>query len=227
MARVKLSPIFTNISGSIGGVTIQRNRFGMSLRQKPLPIKSRSPAQYIIRQHMVTIQAAWQKLTDAQRLQWNRFLDFSGQTINNDNSVKLSGHALYLKYQMFRLLSGYELLIDLTYVPMPAFSAVVGITVEVDSLQLEIEPQVVHTSQFFLFFMTTPRHRNQAPSRQGLRYMYMTPATATVFQFKESYKSAFGVLPPAVTWFHYSIQSFSVVAPVYSGITFGKYICEA
>lgn len=227
MARIKLSPIVTQISGSIGGITIQRNKFGISMRQKPLPFKSQSSAQYVIRQHMITIQHAWQNLTDAQRLQWNRFLDFSGQTINKDKSVKLSGHALYLKYQMFRLLAGYSLLTTIAYVPMPAQAVVVGVTVAADSLQLEVSASQVHTTQFFLFFMTVPKLENQAPSRRGLRYMYIVPATHTVFQFKDSYKAAFGVLPAVDTWFHYSIQSFSVLAPVYSGVTFGKFICEA
>ena len=89
MARVKLGPLITDISGSIGGMTIQRNKFGITLRQKPIPVYKFTPAQITIRTYIATIQAAWQNLTDAERLQWNRFLDFSGQTINRDPSVKL------------------------------------------------------------------------------------------------------------------------------------------
>lgn len=227
MARVKLGPMVTNISGSIGGVTIQRNRFGISMRQKPLPPTSFTSAQYNVRQKIITIQLAWQNLSDAQRLQWHRFLDFSGQTIRADRSVKLSGHTLYLKYQLYRLLTGFALLTDLVYVPMPPTFEVVGLTVAADSLQLELSAQVDHTALFFMFYISTPRHENQAPSRKGLRYMFTAIATATVFQIKEAYKDAFGVLPNVDTWAHYSIQWFSVLAPVYSGTTFGKYIIEA
>ena len=223
MARVKLSPIFTNISGSIGGMTVQRNRFGVSLRQKPLPIKSNSPSQYIVRQHITTIQHAWQDLTDVQRLQWNRFLDFSGQTINNDKSVKLSGHALYLKYQLFRLLSGYSLLTTITYIPMPKAVEIACLCIAADSLILSTEDDAVHTEFFFLFKVTTSRHKNQAFSPRGLRYMFTTPATAQNFQIKEAYKTAFGILPANLSWFHYSLQSFSVLAPVYSGVVSGKF----
>jgi hypothetical protein len=227
MARVKLSPLLTDISGSIGGMTIQRNKFGVTLRQKPIPLNKITPAQVTIRAHIATIQAAWQELTDAQRLQWNRFLDFSGQTIRKDRSVKLSGHSLYLKYQLYRLLTGMSLLTTLTYVPMPAVSEVVGFTVAADSLQLEVSPSVDHTKLFFMFFISNPRHENRAPSRHGLRYMDTTIATGTVFQIKEAYKDAFGILPAVDTWAHYSIQFFSVLAPVYSGIVHGKYIIEA
>ena len=226
MARVKLGPLITDISGSIGGMTIQRNKFGITLRQKPIPLYKFTPAQITIRTYIATIQAAWQNLTDAERLQWNRFLDFSGQTINRDRSVKLSGHSLYLKYQLYRLLTGMSLLTTLTYVPMPTISDVVGLTVEVDSLQMELSAECDHTKLFFMFFISNPRHENKAPSRHGLRYMSTAIATGTVFQIKEAYKAAFGVLPAAATWAHYSIQFFSVLAPVYSGIVHGKYIIE-
>lgn len=227
MARVKLSPLLTDISGSIGGMTIQRNKFGMTLRQKPIPLNKITPAQITIRTHIATIQAAWQELTDTQRLQWNRFLDFSGQTINKDRSVKLSGHSLYLKYQLYRLLTGMSLLTTLTYVPMPTISEVVGLTVDVASLQMELSASCDHTKLFFMFFMSNPRHENRAPSRHGLRYMSTVIATGTVFQIKDAYIEAFGILPAVDTWAHYSIRFFSVLAPVYSGEVFGKYIIEA
>jgi len=227
MARVKLSPIFTNISGSIGGMTIQRNKFGITLRQKPLPIKSDSPAQYIIRQHMITIQGSWQALTDAQRLQWDRFLDFSGQTINKDRSVKLSGHALYLKYQLYRLLTGYSLLTTIHYVPMPSFAFAIGLTVAADSLQLDLGLVIDHTELFFMFYLTNPRQETQAPSKRGLRFMKVTPDTLRIFEIKEAYKLAFGLLPAVGDWVHYTMQTFSVLAPVYSGVSFGKFPIEA
>ena len=223
MARVKLSPILTQASGSIGGITLQRNKYGMTMRQKPLPIDHGSSAQYIVRQHMITIQAAWQNLTDAQRLQWNRFPDFSGQTINRDRSVKISGHSLYLKYQLFRLLSGYSLLTTITYIPMPTPVQIAGLIIAADSLILETEDTVTHSAFFFLFRVTTPRHENRAPSPRGLRYMFTTPATEQEFQIKEAYKTAFGILPAYHSWFHYSLQSFSVLAPVYSSVSFGKF----
>ena len=120
-----------------------------------------------------------------------------------------------------------SLLTTLTYVPMPSMPDFVSLTVDVDSLQLQLDVSVDHTKLFFMFFISNPRHENKAPSRHGLRYMSTAIATATVYQIKEAYKAAFGVLPAAATWAHYSIQFFSVLAPVYSGIVYGKYIVEA
>ncbi|GAG93436.1 unnamed protein product, partial [marine sediment metagenome] len=119
MARIKLGPLITDISGSIGMATIQRNRFGHTLRLKPLPKKSSTSAQYNVRLYIITIQKAWQALDDDQRLQWTRFIAFSGQTIRKDKSVLTSGYNLYLTYQLYHLLNGQELYTTIQYAPLP------------------------------------------------------------------------------------------------------------
>jgi len=226
MARVKLSPLLTSISGSIGALTIQRNKYGISARQKPLPKRLLSPAQYIVRQHMITIQAAWQALSDDDRLQWNRFPDFSGQTINRDKSIKLSGHALYLKYQMFRLIAGFPLLTVITYHTMPTPAVLYGLSLDVADFLIDVGPEQDPTESFFLFSISMPKREGTAPSQQGLRYMYVVPAINTYFDITESYKAAFGNVPLVESWFNYSIRTFSTLSPIYSGITYGKMIYE-
>ena len=223
MARIKLSPILTQASGSIGGITLQRNKYGMTMRQKPLPLNLASPAQYIIRQHMIAIQAAWQALTDAQRLQWNRFLDFSGQTIKRDKSVKLSGHALYLKYQLFRLLTGYSLLTTINYIPMPAVPTIQEITLDAGVWEIEFDFAVDYSDFFFVFSITTPRYENRVFSKRGLRFMKVTPADNQWFEIQVPYIAAFGVLPAVPHFVHYSIRWFSALAPIYTGVTTGVY----
>lgn len=227
MARIKLGPMVTNISGSIGGVTIQRNRFGITMRQKPLPPKSATTAQYNVRQKIITIQKAWQNLTNAQRLQWDRFLDFSGQSIKADKSVKLSGQALYIKYQLYRLLAGFSLLTLLTYVPLPAIPIFAGLTLDIGILDVEINPSIDSTKLFFLFFITNPRHENRAPSKRGLRYMSTAIINGPIHEIQDAYIEAFGILPTIGTYIHFSIRFFSVLAPVYSGVFSGRGIVEA
>lgn len=219
MARIKLGPLITDISGSIGMATIQRNRFGHTLRLKPLPKKSETPAQYIVRRHMITIQAAWQNLTDAERLQWDRFLNFSGQTIRKDKSVLLSGHKLYIKYQLFRLLTGEELLTTIVYAPMPDFKQfenwnIIG----GPALEISFEGLVNHNVYFFILKLSSPRRENQAYNSLGLRYMKVPLSSAINYDITAQYIAAFGVLPSGDDYLHSSIQYFSVTAPVYSGI---------
>ena len=221
MARIKFSPVVTSIAGSVGGVTIQRNKFGNTMRQKPFPLNPASTAQYNVRQKMIFLQTSWKNLTDAQRLQWDRYLDFSGQTTKNDKNVKLSGHTLYLKYQMLRLLTRQPLLTEIGYSPMPAVASLGGITVTPSDITLVFSTALDTANWFYYCRLTSPRPANKVFSKQGLRGM-VTPCSDVGAQIcTSSYLSAFGLLPVDQDYLHYTLQYYSYTAPVYSGIISG------
>jgi len=222
MARIKLGPAITDIAGSIGCMTIQRNRWGITARQKPLPLRSETTAQYNIRRMMVELQASWQNLNDNQRRQWDRFIDFSGQTIRRDRSVKMSGHSLYLKYQLFLLLYDQPLLTTIAYSPIPDWSEYQNITVTAEVIQIWFYYIITPATYFFTLKVTSPRLENQSFNPRGLRFMKVTPSEAGNFNFTDAYKAAFGVLPPGNSWLHYEIQYFSTTSPVWSGKFTGK-----
>lgn len=222
MARIKLGPVVTDIAGSIGGTTIQRNKFGYSIRSKPLPLHSETSAQYNIREKIVLLQHSWQALTDAQRLQWTRFLDFSGQTINRDRSILLSGHTLYLKYQLWRLINGLSLLTTISYSPMPTIVFPTKLTLSGNYFYLYFPSSIVVSSYFFAFKLTTPRGQQQAFNRRGLRFIKAPYVEQSTFLITDPYIAVFGALPPLNSWHHFSITYFSITSPVYSGIYTGK-----
>lgn len=222
MARIKLGPVVTDITGSVGGATFQRNRFGMTMRAKPLPLYSQTSAQYTIRRLIIFLQYSWQGLTDAQRLQWNRFLDFSGQTIRRDRSIKLSGQTLYIKYQLWRLLTNQSLLTTLAYSPMPDFFPIDYIARDEINMYIVFTDVVDKDAYYFICKLSSPRRENQAYNPHGLRFMYVGLFETATFDCTDAYEAAFGFQPPFDSWLHYSIQYFSVVSPVYSGVFTGK-----
>lgn len=57
-------------SGSKGGTTASRNRFGQYYRRRAVPVQPRTPAQLNQRARFSTNAAAWRNLTDAQRAGW-------------------------------------------------------------------------------------------------------------------------------------------------------------
>ena len=215
MARVKFSPIVTDIAGSVGGFTFQRNKYGNTMRRKPLPINPATSAQYNIRQNIITIQKAWQDMTDAERLQWSRFPDYSMQSIKNNKSVKLSGHGLYLKWQSLRLLAGLSIKDSVAYVPISAVPAIDEITLGPSAFNLTFASNVSHLEYFFIFSITTPRNPNQAYSATGLRQMQVAYAAGTDFNLIIPYLAAFGIVGSAPFYVHTRIQWFSVEAPIF------------
>lgn len=57
-------------SGSVGGVTSSRNRFGQYRRTRATPVNPRSSAQGLTRSRMSANAALWRTLTGAQRAGW-------------------------------------------------------------------------------------------------------------------------------------------------------------
>jgi len=45
MARIKLSGILSEISGSVSGMTFQNSLSGLTLRKKPIPLNPKSQSQ--------------------------------------------------------------------------------------------------------------------------------------------------------------------------------------
>lgn len=197
------------------------------MRQKPLPLNPMTTGQYGIRQAMREIQKEWQDLTSAERLQWDRFLDYSGQGTNNNKSVKLSGHALFIKYQILRLITGRPILTTIAYNVMPWTPPIEYIKNIAGSLVLYLLSVVDSSEYWFIFRITSPRIANVAYSPRGLRVMVCTYGDSANYYFQTQYIAAFGAVPAIGDTVHYSIQWFSYTAPVMSGVITGTTVILA
>lgn len=217
MARIKLGSIVTDISGSVGSATFQRTRYGMIMRNKPIPPSSRTELQYNVRQKIISLQNSWQALTADQRRQWERFMDFSGQTIRRSASVLLSGQALYLKYQIFRLLYDQSLLTTLAYVPVPSHPNYLRVRQAGGVWSIQFDAAVNPTTVFYICKISNARNENQAFSWKGLRFMKVAWALDDEPTINDPYLAAFGAFPPTDAWIHYAVQYFSTTSPVFSG----------
>lgn len=217
MARIKLGPVITDISGSVGGATFQRGRFGHIMRSRPLPLDKNTTLQQRTRASVVKAQTFWQALPSAERLQWERFMDFSGQTIRRDRSVLLSGHALYLKYQVWLDLVGEDVLETIQYIPMPEYPKLNAINHDVGDFYLKFDFTVENAEVYFICKLTSPRLASQAFSYKGLRFMRVTYKTDDEYSINIPYIAAFGVMPATDAYLHYSIQWFSTLSPIFSG----------
>ena len=69
-------------SGSVGGTTFSRNRYGVYTRTRAIPVNPNTQAQQNARSRLSTYSALWQSLTAAQRLAWKAW---SGQNPITDS----------------------------------------------------------------------------------------------------------------------------------------------
>lgn len=106
MAKFTSGSIIGQITGSVGGSTYSRNRYGQYIRQRVKPVVSTTPYAQAAKGRLATVSRAWSALSDAQRAAWvawaqnNPVIDVLG------HSQILSGHAAYVMLNARLNLSG-------------------------------------------------------------------------------------------------------------------------
>lgn len=98
------SQVIAGASGSIGGQTFSRNKFGQYIRLRAVPTNPNTPAQNQVRSWLAQLSSLWgTTLTAAQRAAWATYaenvqlLDALGQPIN------LTGFNHYIRSNLPRL----------------------------------------------------------------------------------------------------------------------------
>src|SRR6266487_1522274 len=107
-------------SGSEGGTTASRNRYGQYLRRRAVPVQPRTPAQLNQRARMTTNAAAWRTITDAQRAGWS---DLGSQISRSDSlgqTYTLNGFGAYTSVNNNLLDAGDAALTDAPAIITPA-----------------------------------------------------------------------------------------------------------
>jgi hypothetical protein len=228
MARIKYGSLVTEIAGSIGGSTFQRSAYGNTLRNKPVPIRSTSQAQLSIRQYMKQVHDAWAALDSDERIQWQQFTTFANPKIKHDHGVTMSGHALYLKYQVSRLINGLSILETIQYIPMPTWYYPTSIIQESPNLYVitNAAPETPLGDIFLIIKLSAPRSASQRFKPGGLRHVTTVWSDAYEASVGVSYKAIFGAIPPIGVYLHYSYQAFSTLSPIFSNLRTGSLIVE-
>lgn len=93
---IGISPIFSQLSGSIGAFTCFWNRYcSIVIRNRVVPVDPNTPAQQTVRTRMSASVAAWQGLTDAQREAWHQFADGTPWHNALGQEIRLAGSQMY------------------------------------------------------------------------------------------------------------------------------------
>jgi len=100
------SSVFTQVSGSVGGLTYAHNQNGMYVRSRAVPTNPLSPAQQTIREAMADAQVAWKALSAGARTAWNAYAAGTPVTDSLGNSQHLTGLAMFLRQHVSRYQTG-------------------------------------------------------------------------------------------------------------------------
>ena len=107
------STIVNRGSGSIGGITVSRNRGGNYMRVKGVPINPNTPAQITVRILMNALVDRWTSvLTDASRVGWQTYAN-NVQLPNRLGELKtVTGQNMFVRSNLARIQAGGAVIDD-------------------------------------------------------------------------------------------------------------------
>lgn len=107
MALIKFGGGVTQASGSIGGTTYARNRFGNYSRSRTKPVNPQSAGQGVIRSSLAYLSQYWSAiLTDEERGQWNTYAAAVPGLNRLGESVYYTGFNQFLRSNIPNLQAG-------------------------------------------------------------------------------------------------------------------------
>jgi len=104
MARIIYGSIITDIKGSIGGITFQKNGSGTIARLKPRKTKTNTQKQRDQQPRLKQVQAAWNLLSLVNKILWNDFAAVNNKIGLDGQEKKLTGYQWFLTINENRLL---------------------------------------------------------------------------------------------------------------------------
>lgn len=106
MALITPGPLVTVISGSQGGTTFSRNRYGMYTRNRTKPINPNSARQISARERFNTLATYWRDtLTQPQRDAWDTYAAGTNWQNRVGQVVQLTGMNHFIRSNNFRLVA--------------------------------------------------------------------------------------------------------------------------
>lgn len=104
MARIIYGSIITDIKGSIGGLTFQKNGSGTIARLKPRKTKTNTQKQRDQQPRLKEVQRNWNELSLVNKILWNDFAAVNNKIGLDGFEKKLTGYQWFLSINENRLL---------------------------------------------------------------------------------------------------------------------------
>lgn len=204
MARVTYTGIISDLQGSIGGTTFQKNVSGNINRQKPRNSKTGSPNQYISKGLFTSLIKKWNSLSLSDQTDWNVFAAAHDKTNYYNENKTLSGLNWYVSINANLFLCN-QALIDVPPVyTLPGSVPDYTITFNNTELSVEFDPSFDHTGES-LFIFATPFIRSQSLyNRKQLRLIkIVASAVSEIIDITSKHESYYNYsYPPAGNKFY-------------------------
>lgn len=110
MARIKFSPIVSDIKGKLGNVVFQGSKSGTIIRERVIPKDIRSESQVNARNRLAYIKTTWQNLTEANLNTWKSLAAYYNKTQKNNSTKLLTPYELFMQHNSVRYQGDFDVL---------------------------------------------------------------------------------------------------------------------
>jgi len=108
--KYKGGSVVATASGSVGGLTMSRNRYGQYIRIRAIPTKVSNENTMSARARLIQVSQAWGLLTSAQQRAWAVYADSAPITDALGDKQVLTPHAAYVQINARVVLAGGTIL---------------------------------------------------------------------------------------------------------------------
>ena len=228
MARVKLSGLISEISGSVGGMTFQRNNAGNSLRSKPRPVnKSGTASQNSVKLLMSLLQNTWLTLSDANKLAWVAAALYYSIRTKHNSSKELTAFQLYIKHGMYMLLAGRSSINAPTLSPTLFNFTSIIFSVAGGVFYMYIVADSLDTNNWLMLKVSGRQKLSESYQASRCRNLTPLPPGSAEYNITSLYTSVFGVVPVLGDKISYQLTLFGLFTPSIQGPVSGTSIIVA
>lgn len=201
MARFK-SISFSQVKGSLGGLTFQSSLSLQVVRTRTSPSVKRSVTKSLVGSKFVYIAQRWSVLSDAERGQWNRFAAITRQGVGIGQGGRLSGYQLYVMRNATQ--QQYQIGLIRDPVIPSTQAAVIGLvpsSFTSSSMQITVTIENGNSSVFYLQIdMSLPYSRGVSRIRNSAykRVVSNLAGISNVVSLISYYRAIYGNLPSSL-----------------------------
>lgn len=164
-------------SGSEGGTTASRNRFGQYIRRRAVPVQPRTVAQLNQRARLSTNAANWRTLTDAQRAGWLSLGLMMVRTDSLGQSYDLNGFLAFCSVNNNKLDAGDAAVTDAPALITPPGLLTVTVTLTAAAFSIAYTPTPL-AAGVRAFIFASPQRSDGRNFNGDYRLMSVTAAAA-------------------------------------------------
>ena len=216
MAQIKFSSIVNEITGSIGGLTIQRNRYGFTAKSKGYQPFPSADLQRFAARNLSVVSKAWSQISPSARSNFETFASLFPQFPANGSTTPLSGYEVFCMFNMSLLFFGKPLQVDCTLDAPEYFEMTPTLNREGSNLFLSTPFQAPGSESYF--FVKASKSFSAGYSSLSYKVpligVYFLPTISV--DIASAYIAALGKLPEVNESVRLDITTFTVATPYFA-----------